>query len=291
MKLKIDTNPKVGRLVFSTLQAEYSMSTSPRSIIKQSGLEFDHFRKYEQADDISQIDWVASARVDDLLVRVYSENTSLNILIMLDVSETMIYGTGDKAKIEFAVELAINTIFGILNYGDAVGIIVYNQDIVKAVPFRIGTPNFPELFDAITDSTNFGGGLDFEKALGYAMEAFKNTHLIIVISDFLGYKDKLYPPIHSIADSLDILGMMVLDKSDVALDSKMRFLTIKDPLSQETRIVQTKRIADIYEKANYKRIQDMKNFFMAIHKDLWIFMTDDNIEKKLPTLAMTRAGQ
>ena len=290
MRLHIDEKPKVGPLRFSTYLSDYSETTSPRSILKQSGMEFDHFRPYRpDHDDARYIDWIASARVDDTLVRVFSENTVLNVLLMLDVSESMIYGTVSKAKIEYAIELVINLAFGILAYGDSVSLIIYNDDVVTYVPFAVGDRQFATIKDVILQNKTYGGELDFSKATAFAVEKMKNTHLMIMISDFLGYGRTLFDNIEFIAHHFDILGIMVHDKRDLTLKDAPRNAVFSDPYSDEFEGVALKKVVEHYEEANKARIKDIQNFFMAIEKDFWTLSTEDSIKKRIPELLVTRS--
>ncbi|MFP4401563.1 MAG: DUF58 domain-containing protein, partial [Candidatus Woesearchaeota archaeon] len=169
MKLKIDDIPCVDQIKFVTLQRDYAHTVSPRSIVQQRGLEFDHFRPYQISDDASMIDWKASARSTETLVRVYSEDVSMNILLMLDVSETMIYGTGNKAKVEFALELVLNLAYGILNFGDRVGLIVHNDEVINTAPFASELEQYYIIKQLLTDYSKFGGNAKISKPLSWVI--------------------------------------------------------------------------------------------------------------------------
>lgn len=276
MQLKIDTNPKVDTLEFHTKTKRYVQSSSPRSITKQRGLEFDHFRAYQPDDDALLIDWKASARANDTLVRVYSEDISLNILIMLDVSETMIYGTEEKAKIEFAIELALNIASGSLNYGDRVGIMMFNESLAGSVPFESGPAHISAIMETLQNTDNFGGKVDLEYALGAMNQLFRDTHLLIFISDFIGYSD-FYNKFHAIIDNTDIIGIMVNDKSDYQLDAGGFYMHLSDPVDNDDGFIKGNN--QYYKQANIERISELQNFFTVTENDLWTFFTHDPIEK------------
>jgi len=290
MKLRIDKEPKVDELEFFTRQRDYAESTSPRSITMQRGLEFDHFRTYQQDDDASLIDWKASARSGEILVRVYSEDISLKILLVLDVSESMIYGTGKKAKIEFAIELAINLAYGSIAYGDSVGLLLFNNGVVGTVPFGSKKEQFFEITETLLNTESYGGGVDLEYTLSMIMQLFKGTHIMIMISDFLGFGGSFFPDMHAVLDQFDILGIMVHDKTDVILGSPLLYLNMADPFSDSSAILQTPRLEKMYKEANEERISRLDTFFSSANKDFWVFNTDDSIETKLPRLLEQRNG-
>jgi len=289
MRLKIDTEPKINTLEFRTLEDTYAQTQSPRSVIKKTGLEFDHFRQYQAEDDSSQIDWIASSRTQDLLVRVYREDTSLNVLIGLDVSESMIYGTGNKAKIEYAIEIALNLAYGILGYGDSVGLLIFNTDIVATVPFRNRLSSFEVIKSTLLDSSKFGGKVNMEKPLFYSTKLFAQTHLFILISDFIGDVDNYLSAISGVADKYDIIGLMVYDKTDMELDSPIKLMQLKGPYTTDNAgIINAKNLAEDYKHANMERVARIKDYFTAMKKSFWMFGTDEMIGTKLRNLVLMR---
>jgi len=288
MKLKIDTTPKLPKLEFITMKRTYAQTSSPRSIVSRSGLEFDHFRPYQGDDDARKIDWISSMRSTETLVRVYREDTSMNILLMLDVSSSMIYGTGKKAKIEQAIEIALNLAYGILAYGDSVGLMIFNDDIVNVVPFDIGQRKFIEIQEALLETSKFDGGYDLEGAFINAMGLFIEAHLVILISDFIGGQKKTLPIIQEVADRFDIIGCMVYDKTDMTLEYPAALMKLRAPYGDGGDLVNAKKMAKKYEEFNKKRVNDMRHFFVDIGKELWTFEANDSIEEKLTQFLMER---
>jgi uncharacterized protein (DUF58 family) len=285
MRLNIDREPKVDKIDFFSRYRNFGEAMSKRTVIRQRGLEFDHFRIYMPGDDASLIDWKTSARVNEMMVKVYTEDVPLKILIMVDVSESMIYGTGKKAKIETAIELAINLVYGCLNCGENVGLVMYNDNIVRAVPFCSGIFHFPEFVDALTNSEKFGNKIDFYYVLNMTQQLFKDEQLIIIISDFLGYGDSLHLQLNAIFEKYDILPIVVYDKTDLAFDKPPPFyFNISDPFSRERGYLKPKKIIESYKLLNQKRVNDLINFFLSANIYLWMFDSEDSIEIKLPKL-------
>lgn len=283
LNLKVDSVPKVQSLAFFSANPMYGETASPRSLVRQSGLEFDHFRVYTPGEDATHIDWKASARSQDLLVRVYSENISINVIILLDVSESMIYGVHKKAKIEYAIEMALNMAHGILGYGDACGLLMFNDGIVQSIPVKTGVEHFMEIRGALLNHDNLGGGFDLPRAINFINENYLNTHLILLVSDFLGGQDTIKRSVMNMSTgSADFIGVMVYDKSDMTLDGiGTPYITIKDPYSNRHRTVKVDEVAKRYEAYNKKRVEGMQEVFQSIDKDLWMIRTDEDVEKRL----------
>ncbi|MFO7710409.1 MAG: DUF58 domain-containing protein [Candidatus Woesearchaeota archaeon] len=288
MKLKIDTEPKIYSLEFSTRGQFYNQSMSPRSIQQKSGAEFDHFRPYQDGDDARYIDWIASGRAQQPLVRVYSENISLNVLIMLDVSESMFFGTGDKGKIEYAIELALNMAFGVLNYGDQVAVIASNDKVVHYTPFISGIEQFETVRQILLDTKDYGGNFDLKDAINLIVEQYKETHILIMISDFIG--GDIYNDIHSVADRFDILGILVYDRSEIELTG-VPFLNLKDPYTNQTTHVNVQSIKKRYKQEMMKKLEGLRIFFTTIEKDIWTIGVGERIEQVIPDLLAKRNNE
>lgn len=289
MKLNIDKEPKLDSIDFFSKYRNFGETMSKRTVVKQRGLEFDHFRIYQPGDDASMIDWKTSARVNEMMVKVYTEDVPLKILILVDVSESMLYGTGKKAKIEAAIEIAINLIFGTLNSGENIGLLMFNDKIVRAVPFRSGVRHFPEFIDALVDTEGFGGNLDFYYVLNMTQQIFKDQHLVVMISDFLGYGESLHSELNALLEQFDILPIVVYDKTDLAFEDPPSFyLNLADPFSKDSGFLSAKKVCESYKLLNQERVNNLTSFFLAANMDLWMFNTDDLIEQKIPRLVSER---
>ena len=97
------------------------------------GLEFDSYRDFSSGDDASLIDWRATLRSNNLLAKKYIEERNLNIYFLLDVSNSMLFGSGNKLKAEFAAEFVAAVSHLIAGSGDNVGLVMFNEKIVKIV--------------------------------------------------------------------------------------------------------------------------------------------------------------
>ena len=91
---------KAGHLVTEALSGEYS------SAFKGLGMEFDKVREYTAGDDVRTIDWNVTARMNQPFVKVFREERELTIMLLVDVSGSLQFGTTKRMKNELAAELA-----------------------------------------------------------------------------------------------------------------------------------------------------------------------------------------
>lgn len=212
----------------------------------------------------------------------------MNILIMLDVSGSMIYGTGKRAKIEQAIETVMNLAYGILTYGDAVGLMVFDDEIVNVAKYDIGLKHFGKIRDMLLDTSKYGGGFDLENAFINAMGMFHETHLVILVSDFIKKDKPIMDIIYNVADRFDILGVMVKDKTDITLEYPAAIMDVESPFGSEKELINARKMAKIYTEANKKRVAELRNFFTVIRKEMWVLDADDEIDVLIPNLLAMR---
>src|SRR5450432_3586442 len=76
------------------------------SVFKGRGMAFDEVRLYQPGDDVRAIDWNVSARSSETHVKVFSEERELTVVLLVDASASVAFGTRAKSKAEIAAELA-----------------------------------------------------------------------------------------------------------------------------------------------------------------------------------------
>lgn len=153
--------------------------TSP---LRGHSLEFTQHREYSTGDELRHIDWKVYGRTDKFFVKQYQEETNLRAYILLDISNSMNFGSKNTNKLNYAIHLAAALSYLLLNQEDSVGIVTFNNKIDKFVPPSSQMNHFSniiETLEAISPGEDTGISLildEFEKYL-------KRRGLIIFISD------------------------------------------------------------------------------------------------------------
>ena len=120
------------RLVDEFLSGDY------HSAFKGQGIEFDEVREYTPGDDTRSIDWNVTARTGEPHVKVYTEERELTVLILMDCSGNMSFGTQGATKRRVAARLAAMMAFSAIKNGDRVGLVAFGSDIKTYVPPKKG---------------------------------------------------------------------------------------------------------------------------------------------------------
>ncbi len=198
-----------------------------RVIFRGRGMEFEGLREYTPSDDASMIDWKISRRVstskkiDNLYVRVYEEERDLNIFVLLDTSETMIFGTQDKLKTEYASVIAGSLIYTAIEVGDKAGIGMFSDRIHKNILPSKASDQYYRILRELSNQKNYGGGCDLYSSLKTATSSLDSRSILFIVSDFINVGDKWEDLLKAASSKFEgVLGIMVRDISvtDVNLD-------------------------------------------------------------------------
>jgi len=231
-----------------------------KSIFRGSGLEFDDFRDYTTSDDYFKIDWKVSQRANRLLVREYIEERRIKIYFIVNTSNSMIFGSSDKLKNEYAADIVSLLAYVSIASNDMVGLALFNEKIAKFVKPMTGNKQFFLLLRELSDGKNYGGGYKFKETLEYLFNLIEEKSVVIVISDFMGENKDIEQITKLYGKKFDTIFIMVRDKRDETLLSDIKEIVLQDPYSGKTKLVDPNLINKKYEsyvKEEEKKLRDM----------------------------------
>lgn len=218
------------------------------TLLKGRGMEFAGYRQYTYGDDASRIDWNATLRGNQTLVREYEEYKTVNVFFMLDLNDSMLFTTQEKLKCEYAAELMFHFAKAVTDIDDAVGYALYTNDIMKHQLPTIGMNVITHLEQELSNGKNYGGDADFKRVMMLVSGLLRERSLIVIISDFvmlpIGWE--LY--IKSLSTRFDLIGIMVRDPRDSELAEERTQAILQDPMNENDRmLVDFKQYAGLYE--------------------------------------------
>ena len=100
-------------------------------------LDFAEHRAYMPGDDIRNIDWRLFARTDRHYVKQYEAETNASFSVLLDISGSMSYGSGDLTKLDYARFVAACLTYFSRQQRDRVGLVTFDDDVVDYVPSSV----------------------------------------------------------------------------------------------------------------------------------------------------------
>ena len=121
-----------GRQVADVLAGAY------HSVFKGRGMEFDEVRPYVPGDDVRSIDWNVTARFGEPYIKRYVEERELTVLLLVDISGSQEFGSGERSKREAAALLSALIAFSAIHNQDKVGVLLFRDGAEDYIPPRKG---------------------------------------------------------------------------------------------------------------------------------------------------------
>jgi len=247
-QLSVNVRPLIKKVqIILERLAEARISSRYRIIFKGKGLEFEDFRTYNENDDADRIDWKASARANKLLIKEYIEERDLDINILLDVSSSMIFGSTEKLKNEYAAEFVATLSHLIIQTGDKAGLFMFSDNIRVKVPPANTENQFYMILKSLTNAENYGGKCNLNAAVKELMSTSKRRGVLIIVSDFIGLESNWDESLKIGSEKFDVIGVMIQDPRDFSLPKNIGKVLVSDPFSNKELLVDPDLIADEYE--------------------------------------------
>jgi uncharacterized protein (DUF58 family) len=239
-----------------------------RIVFRGKALEFESYRDFVPDDDASNIDWKASKRGNKLLVRRYREERDLNIFLVVDSGDNMVFGSTDKLKCEYTASLLAGLAHLIMGGNDKVGLIMYSDKIVKLIEPDRGEFHFNLLMDMLTSPGHYGSGSNIDLALEELLNYPNKLDAVIFLSDFLRLGQNESRKFIAIADRCECMAIMINDLLDRKLPEVSREVLIESPETGEQILVNPKVAKEIYLQKNLQHDKIVREIFKSANIDL-----------------------
>lgn len=182
------------------------------SVFKGRGMEFSEVREYQFGDDIRNIDWNVTARFGHPYIKIFEEERELTVILMVDLSGSLMFGSVAKTKQRIAAELSAILAFSALKNNDKVGLILFTDKIEKFVPPRKGRKHVLRIIREVLSFEPEGKSTNIRAALEYMNNAIKKKSIAFLISDFMdeGYEKIL----RIVGRKHDLIGIVLDDRRE-----------------------------------------------------------------------------
>jgi uncharacterized protein (DUF58 family) len=148
--------------------------------------EFAEYRAYTEGDDLRHVDWNVFARTERCYLKRYRGETNTRLTVLLDASKSMEYSSGAVSKIEYARYLASSLCYLANSQRDAVGLIIFDDDVRQFVAPSSRHGQLLRLLHAI-EHAEPAARTDFARPFQHFREFIRRRGIVVVISDF--YED------------------------------------------------------------------------------------------------------
>jgi uncharacterized protein (DUF58 family) len=178
-------------------------------------VDFAEYRQYMPGDDIRRIDWNVFGRSDRLYLKLYEGETNTRVLILLDVSGSMNYGSGEVKKIDYARIIAACLSYFSYHQRDGVGLLTFDTDVRSHIPASRRTG---QLFNILAEIDRIEPAKEtaFKKPLRFLAEFLSRRGLIVVISDLYDEPENIMAGLKQLkAKGNDIMVLHIMDNFEL----------------------------------------------------------------------------
>lgn len=257
------------------------------SAFKGRGMHFKEVREYAAGDDIRFIDWNVSARFGHPFSKVFEEERELNVMLLIDISASSLFGTVGSRKRELMVEMAAVLTFSAISNGDKVGVLFYSDRVEKFIPAKKGRKHALYIVRELISMESDRQFTRLQIPLHFFSNIVKQRSIAFILSDFIdtGYGDALKVA----GNKHDVVGIKVYDQMDRSLPS-VGLLRVQDAETGEETWVDTNSDLVRYEyEKEFFRITDYANLiFRKSGCHLLHLRTDDDYVKVLQNFFLSR---
>ncbi len=245
------------------------------SVFKGRGMEFSEVREYQFGDDIRNIDWNVTARFGHPFIKVFEEERELTVMLMVDLSGSLMFGSVSKTKQRVAAELTAILAFSALKNNDKVGLILFTDKIEKFVPPRKGNKHVLRIIREVLSFQPEGNATDIGSALEFMNGAIKKRSIVFLLSDFMddGYEKIL----KIVGKKHDLIGVVLDDRRETEIP-KLGLIKLTDAETNQERWVDTssRKVQGVLQKRREEMIGKRKSLFITSRLDSIYVRTGEN---------------
>ncbi len=181
------------------------------SAFKGRGMSFAEVREYQVGDDVRDIDWNVTARTNRPHIKVYEEERELTVMMLVDVSGSLKFGSEMRTQRELVTEIAATVAFSALQNNDKVGMILFSNKIEKYIPPKKGRKHILYIIRELLDFEPTGQTTDIRVGLEFLMQVQRRHCIGFLLSDFIDAPE--FEPQLSIArHKHDLVAVKVYDQ-------------------------------------------------------------------------------
>lgn len=181
------------------------------SAFKGRGMSFSEVREYQYGDDVRDIDWNVTARFNKPYIKVFEEERELTVMLLVDLSDSLDFGTSVRTKRETLTEIAATIAFAAIQNNDKIGVIFFTDKVEKFIPPQKGRKHILYIIRELLNFEPDSKSTDIKVPLQYLTNAIKKRCTAFLLSDFICDTD--YSNAMTIANRKhDLVAIQVYDR-------------------------------------------------------------------------------
>lgn len=254
-----------------------------RSMVRGKGLEFDGYKSYMAGyDDAKYIDWKASVRANELLVKQFKEERDITVMFVLDGGSNMIFASKDMLKVEYAIDIISTMAYNSLMSGDRVGLLIHGTKMKKYIPPSTGRDQYHKMINALGDPGNYGGPSDLTGSLKYLTTTLGRNTVLFILSDFLYTPDTVSRMLNMASTKFDTMCIIIYDPRDLDMpQERIGEVAIRSPQNDEVILFDPYDIREEYAAMARQQLEETKRALTGARVDTLFLMTEEDYLPKM----------
>lgn len=258
------------------------------SAFKGRGMSFAEVREYQPGDDVRDIDWNVSARFDRTYVKVYEEERELTVMLLIDISASLDFGSAATSLREQLTEIAATLAFSAMRNNDKVGALFFSDEVELYIPPAKGRGHILRIIRELLTIKPKGKRTNLSVGLEFLLRVVRKRSVVFFMSDFLDDGD--YGQLLKRASQKhDVVGVQVYDTRMTALP-KVGWMKIEDAETGQQQYVNTssKTVHKAYEDWWKQHEEVVSSRFQQAHVDYATIATGGDFVRALKQLFSRR---
>ncbi len=259
------------------------------SAFKGRGMAFSEVREYQFGDDVRDIDWNVTARFHRPYVKVFEEERELTVMLLIDVSGSLDFGTQKQMKRDMVTEIAATLAFSAIQNNDKIGVIFFSDKIEKYIPPKKGRKHILYIIREMLDFKPESTRTDIKQAIEFLSSVQKRRTTAFILSDFYVRSD--FQQSLQIANRKhDVVAIQVYDQRARELPD-VGLMKVVDAETGYEQYVDTssKKLRQAYQKYWLTRQAQLQETFNKSNVDNVSIATNDDFVKSLLLLFKQRS--
>ncbi|MCQ2059570.1 MAG: DUF58 domain-containing protein [Bacteroidaceae bacterium] len=256
---------------------------------KGRGMAFSEVREYQYGDSVRDIDWNVTARMNRPYVKVFEEERELTVMLMVDMSGSLDFGTAVQTKREMITEIAATLAFAAIQNNDKVGMIFFTDHVEKFIPPQKGKKHILYLIRELLNFQPENRTTNIKACLEFLTNAMKRRCTAFMLSDFIdngNYQNAL-----TIANQKhDVVAIQVYDQRMESLPDVGLVKMFDAETGREMYLDTSSRSVRMRHKQAWDNRQEtLKTYFNKSRVDSVSVRTDQDFVKMLMNLFALRS--
>ena len=257
------------------------------SAFKGRGMAFSEVREYQFGDDVRDIDWNVTARFHRPYVKVYEEERELTVMLLIDVSGSLDFGTKKQMKRDMVTEIAATLAFSAIQNNDKIGVVFFSDKVEKYIPPKKGRKHILYIIREMLDFKASSPRTNLKNAVEFLTSVTKRRCTAFILSDFYDQSD--YENALTICNRKhDVVAIQVYDQRAKELPD-VGIMKVLDAETGHEMYIDTgsKKLRAAHHNYWLKRQKALSETFVKSRVDnVSVSTTDDYVKSLMQLFAM-----